>query len=129
VARFLFRHKLKLKDFFVFTIVRSPLSMFRSAYGEMSLYAAHGKIVATGFALIPQLPENEPRRAMECLRDVRAGAFAGLVPAHLFTQVWKTQRCIGKDRVPLELDFIGAFCALCSARTNELTCGRPLGKH
>jgi len=133
VSRFLLRHRLKLKDFFVFTIVRSPLSIFRSAYGEMSLYAAHGKILAAGFALIPQTAENEPRRAMECLRNVRAGVFAGLVPAHLFTQVWKTQRCIGKDRLPLELDFIGAllFASFFLTHRRGLTRpgGRPLGKH
>ena len=29
-----------LKDFFVFTFVRDPFSMFRSGYGEMSMYAA-----------------------------------------------------------------------------------------
>jgi hypothetical protein len=111
VTSFIKRHGARLGEFFVFTFVRNPFSMFRSAYGEVSLYAAHSKISHSGFALWPQTVENEPERAIQALDDVRHGRFSGLVPAHLFTQVWKTQRCIhhqeGKGMIPLELDFIG----------------------
>lgn len=106
------RHNAKLSDFFVFTFVRNPFSMFRSAYGEVSLYAAHGKILHEGFTLVDQVEQNEPKRALQALDDIRHGMFAGLVPAHMFTQVWKTQRCVHQQRgkspvVPLELDFVG----------------------
>jgi hypothetical protein len=57
--------------------------------------------------LIPQTAEHEPERAIECLRNVRTGLFTGLVPAHLFTQVWKTQRCMGRARRPVPIHFIG----------------------
>ena len=90
------RHGLKLRDFFVFTFVRNPLSMFRSAYGELSLYGAHNRIVREGFMLMPQTAESEPQRAMQALADVRRGVFAGLVPAHMFTQVWKMTRCLSE---------------------------------
>jgi len=107
LLRALRKHGLALGDFFVFTVVRSPFSMFRSGYGEMSLYAAHGKIARTGFALVPQIDANEPARALECLANVRAGTFSRLVPAHLFTQVWKTHRCVGRSRSALKLSFVG----------------------
>jgi len=101
------KHHVSLSDFFVFTVVRSPFSMFRSGYGEMSLYAAHGKIARTGFALVPQTEANEPARAIECLTNVRTGTFSRLVPAHLFTQMWKTHRCVGRSPWPLKLSFVG----------------------
>jgi hypothetical protein len=107
LARVLRKNKLELSDMFVFTFVRSPLSMFRSGYGEMSLYAAHDKIMKQGFTLIQQTEANEPARAIECLQNVGSGLFSGLVPAHLFTQVWKTQRCMGRVRQPLGMDFVG----------------------
>ena len=51
--------------------------------------------------------QDEPKRALQCLQDVRSGAFGGLVPAHLHTQVWKVSRCVGASRTPLGIDFIG----------------------
>lgn len=99
--------KLNLKDFFVFTFVREPFSMFKSGYGEMSLYAANGGIKHAGFAELNFTKQNEPKRSIKALEDVSNGLFNGLVPAHLHTSVWKINRCVGKIRQRLKIDFVG----------------------
>lgn len=99
--------KTDINSFFVFTFVREPFSIFRSAYGEVSLYAANARVRDIGFAKLNQTSENEPMRAIESLRDVAHGVFTGLVPAHMHTQLWKITRCFGKLRRGLPIHFIG----------------------
>lgn len=99
--------KLELSDFFIFTFARNPFSAFKSAYGEVSKYVANNRTHHKGsFGDVEQIFANEPQRAMNCLNDIAKGAFHGLVPAHLHTQLWKVMRCTA-DRKAIRFDFIG----------------------
>ena len=105
---YLKKYDLRLEDFYIFTFVRNPFSTFVSAYGEVSKYTARNRTQVKGFSAIEDRPENEPKRALAALEDIRKGTFHGLVPAHMYTQTWKVSRCMA-DRALTEipLHFVG----------------------
>jgi len=99
----------KLEDYFVFTFVRDPLSMFYSAYAEIDRRMDRFLKKRTSFQLINRTMKNEPNRILNCLDMVRTGSHlrSDLTPAHMYSQVWKTQRCPDGVGNFLEFDFIG----------------------
>jgi len=108
IPSYLKRFDLKLEDFFIFTFVREPLSTFVSAYGEVTKYTSRNRTFVKGFSDIEDKPENEPRRALAALEDIRKGTFHGLVPAHMHTQLWKISRCLpNREATEIKLNFIG----------------------
>jgi hypothetical protein len=94
-----------LSDFFVFTFVRNPFEMFESAYVEVNKYPERNRTSSeASFLQLESKPENEPRRAIAALNDARNGLFN---PTHMYTQLWKSHRCSGRDRRKLNFNFIG----------------------
>lgn len=89
-----------VNDFFVFSFVRNPFKIFTSGYEEVNKYVVNNRTRNMGFGVLPV--EQEPQRALACLENIRDGYFRGLVPGHLYTQVWKIHRCS-----PISLGFIG----------------------
>lgn len=111
LRKFLMKHKHELKDYFVFTFVRNPLSHFLSAYSEVDKRASQasntGKTARRGFLKLKRNTTNEPIRALEALENVQSGQFQGLTSSHLYTQFWKVSRCISVSKVPLVFNYIG----------------------
>eukprot|EP00924_Labyrinthula_sp_SR-Ha-C_P009193 snap_masked-scaffold_2-processed-gene-15.16-mRNA-1 protein AED:1.00 eAED:1.00 QI:0/0/0/0/1/1/2/0/423 len=114
----------------VFTFVRDPLTHFLSAYAEVDrrlslTYGVSQKKVDEyfgknsdtdfNFLSIPRKLEYEPNRALQTLSDIRKGYFLEKKEveknkysvSHLYSQFWKTTRCLSKQRYPLNIDFIG----------------------
>lgn len=56
------------------------------------------------FAFINETSENEPRRAIAALQDTRNGWIS---QPHLYTQLWRIQRCFGVNKTELTFNFIG----------------------
>ncbi|GBG27736.1 Carbohydrate sulfotransferase 9 [Hondaea fermentalgiana] len=99
----------RLEDYFVFTLVRDPQHMFYSAYAEIDRRMEKRQKTPQSFQKMNRTLDFEPARAKACLKMVREGTFGRgeLTPAHMFTQVFKTQRCpAGLDHF-LSFDFIG----------------------
>jgi hypothetical protein len=108
LSYYLKKYELQLEDFFIFTFVRNPLSTFVSAYGEVSKYSARNRTLVKGFASIEDAPDNEPKRALACLEDIKKGTFHGLIPAHMYPQLWKVSRCMSdRERTEVPVNFVG----------------------
>lgn len=93
------KHNMKLDQFFVFSFVREPFRMFVSSYEEVNKYVMNNRTRTRGFADMPIT--EEPARARQCLANIQHGQFTGLIPAHMYTQVWKLNRC------RVRVDFVG----------------------
>uniref|UniRef100_A0A7S2S3A1 Carbohydrate sulfotransferase n=1 Tax=Mucochytrium quahogii TaxID=96639 RepID=A0A7S2S3A1_9STRA len=103
-----------LNDYFVFTFVRDPVSIFFSAYSEIDLRMTRGvRNNNTDFQKLNRTLDMEPLRTRQCLEMVRTGRrlSRSLTPKHMNSQIWKTQRCVLVENEPLpvqlELDFVG----------------------
>lgn len=93
-----------LADYLVFTFVRDPMSMFYSAYGEMDKRIGKSRSRGLHFQQLNRTLTQEPARALQCLDLVRGGQALkkSLTPLHMYSQVWKTQRCFHVQGGPLE---------------------------
>lgn len=100
-------HGLTLQDMFIFTFVRNPFKIFHSGYQEVNKYAERNRTKKATFHLKENRIENEPARALEALHEVQNGVFGGLIPAHMYSQLWKISRCTGREKTPLDYSFIG----------------------
>jgi len=96
-------HRFPLERYRIFTFVRDPTSMFFSAYAELDKrwslpFRDNSKL---SFMTIDRNMENEPRRAISALNTIRnrdsPNAITANLFSHLYSQTWKTQRCIKKQ--------------------------------
>lgn len=99
LQEYIAKHNMQASDFFSFSFVREPFRMFVSAYEEANKYVMNNRSRVRGFADLPL--QQEPERSIVALDNVRQGYFNGLIPAHVYPQTWKLQRC------GLNLSFVG----------------------
>ena len=105
-------HNHSLNDYFVFTFVRDPIKHFISAYSEVDrrltkVWLRKPAYAPKGFIAIKRNASNEPARALAALEEVRSGVERGLTPSHMYSQFWKVNRCLTRNKMPLIMNFIG----------------------
>mmetsp|Transcript_15719 Transcript_15719/g.20675 ORF Transcript_15719/g.20675 Transcript_15719/m.20675 type:complete len:417 (-) Transcript_15719:71-1321(-) len=99
-----------LEDYLVFTFVRDPLSHFLSAYAEVDkqkMKKAKRMNHTWGYLNIPRNLTHEPARSIRLINDIRNGTFWGFTASHLYSQFWKTTRCLTDNHLPLLPNFVG----------------------
>jgi len=103
------KHETGLQEYFIFTFVRDPIDTFYSAYSEIDKRMTFHGNKNLSFQKLNRTIEEEPARALECLELVGTGKYLRqqMTPTHMYSQVWKTQRCLENGGEILRFDFIG----------------------
>lgn len=105
-------HNHSINDYYVFTFVRDPLKHFISAYSEVDrrltkVWLRKPAYAPKGFIAIQRNASYEPERALAALEEIRSGEHRGLTPSHMYSQFWKINRCLTRNKMPLVINFIG----------------------